>query len=49
MQCSDYEDRRLPSYSDMKGMAWDINTTQTPVHKAGFVALEELVSREEED
>ena len=49
MQCSDYEDRRLPSYSDMRGMAWDINTTHSPVHKAGFVAVEELASSSNEE
>lgn len=49
MQCSDYEDRRLPSYSDMKGMAWEINRRQRPVRKAGFVEVEELVNSSKEE
>ena len=49
MQCSDYEDRRLPSYGDMKEMAWEINRTQSPVHKAGFVEVEELVNSNKEE
>ena len=36
MQCSDYEDRRMPSYSDMRQIAWEL-TSKSAGHEAGFV------------
>lgn len=39
MQCTDYEDRRLPSYSDMKEIAWQIRS-KSAGHEAGFVTVE---------
>ena len=39
MQCTDYEDRRLPSYDDMKEIAWQIRSMSAG-HKAGFVEIE---------
>src|SRR5215472_13071206 len=48
MQCTDYEDRRLPSYSDMKEIAWHIRS-KSAGHEAGFVTVEALQDSEEHE
>src|SRR5690242_19473772 len=48
MQCTDYEDRRLPSYVEMKEIAWQIRS-KTAGHEAGFVTVDELVKSEEDE
>jgi hypothetical protein len=39
-QCTDYEDRRLPDYSNMKELAWEIRT-KSGGSVAGFVTVPE--------
>ena len=39
MQCTDYEDRRLPRYSDMQEIAWQVRS-KSAGHEAGFVTVE---------
>jgi hypothetical protein len=48
MQCTDYEDRRLPSYVEMKEIAWQIRSKNAG-HEAGFVTVDELVKSEEDE
>ena len=40
MQCTDYEDRRLPDFDNMKEIAWQIRTKNAG-SVAGFVTLPE--------
>jgi hypothetical protein len=40
MQCTDYEDRRLPDYENMKEIAWQIRAKDAG-SVAGFVTLPE--------
>lgn len=47
MQCTDYEDRRLPSYDELKEIAWHIRS-KSAGHEAGFVSVEKLDKPEEE-
>src|SRR5262245_42241958 len=46
MQCTDYEDRRLPRYSDMKEIAWQIRS-KSAGNEAGFVTVERPASSSE--
>ncbi len=39
-QCTDYEDRRLPDFTSMKDIAWDIRT-KSAGHVSGFVTVAE--------
>ena len=48
MQCTDYEDRRLPSYADMKEIAWQIRS-KSAGHEAGFVTVEALKNSQEQE
>lgn len=51
MQCSSYEDSRLPSYSDMQAIAWQLRT-KSAGHEAGFVKpgqVADLDELEDED
>jgi hypothetical protein len=48
MQCTDYQDRRLPNYTDMKEIAWQIRT-QSAGHEAGFVTVDELAESGEKE
>jgi len=47
MQCTDYEDRRLPRYSDMKETAWKIRS-KSAGHEAGFVTMPDAPENNEE-
>src|SRR5262245_18760657 len=40
MQCTDYEDRRLPGFDNMKEIAWQIRT-KSAGNIAGFVTVPE--------
>jgi len=40
MQCTDYEDRRLPDFENMKEIAWQIRS-KSAGNVAGFVTLPE--------
>jgi len=46
MQCTDYEDRRLPSYGEMKEIAWQIRS-KSAGNEAGFVTVERPASSSE--
>lgn len=46
MQCTDYEDRRLPNYDDMKEIAWPI-CSKSAGHEAGFVTVEKPQRKQE--
>jgi hypothetical protein len=46
MQCTDYEDRRLPDYSQMKEIAWQIRS-KSAGSVAGFVTVPEAKPDEE--
>src|ERR1043166_2888135 len=46
MQCTDYEDRRLPDYSQMKEIAWQIRT-KSAGSVAGFVTVPDMKPAEE--
>lgn len=46
MQCTDYEDRRLPDYDDMKEIAWQISS-KSAGHEAGFVTVEKPQRKQE--
>jgi hypothetical protein len=48
LQCTDYEDRRLPSYHDMKEIAWQIRS-KSAGHEAGFVTVEPANNLDEEE
>ncbi|MBZ5489693.1 MAG: hypothetical protein LAO76_02020 [Acidobacteriia bacterium] len=49
MQCTDYEDRRLPDFDNMKEIAWQIRS-KSAGSVAGFVTLpEETDSRDQQD
>jgi hypothetical protein len=41
MQCSMYEDRRLPDYETLKDIAWDVRARQNGP-RAGFVMASDL-------
>lgn len=41
MQCSDYEDKRLPDFEQMAEIAWQIRS-KSAGHKAGFILLSDL-------
>lgn len=47
-QCSMYEDRRLPDFSAMKAIAWQIRT-KSAGSVAGFVTVRDGVETQEED
>jgi len=38
-QCTNYEDRRLPSYGQMQSIAWELRS-KSAGHEAGFVKPE---------
>jgi len=40
MQCTDYEDRRLPDFENMKEIAWQIRS-KSAGNIAGFVTVPE--------
>ena len=46
MQCTDYEDRRLPDFDNMKEIAWQIRT-KSAGNIAGFVTVPEAEHDEE--
>ncbi len=46
MQCTDYEDRRLPSFEELKQVAWQISS-KSAGHEAGFVPLGKVKSNED--
>lgn len=46
MQCTDYEDRRLPHYDEMKEIAWPI-CSKSAGHEAGFVTVEKPQRKQE--
>lgn len=46
MQCSDYQDRRLPDYYEMKQIAWQIRS-KSAGHEAGFVTIEKPQGQQE--
>ena len=46
MQCTDYEDRRLPDFDNMKEIAWQIRT-KSAGSVAGFVTAPEAEPGEE--
>jgi hypothetical protein len=49
MQCTDYEDRRLPDFDNMKEIAWQIRS-KSAGSVAGFVTMpEETDSRDQQD
>lgn len=48
MQCTDYEDRRMPSYPDMKEIAWQLRS-KSAGHEAGFVKPGDLADLDDED
>src|SRR5262249_15792501 len=41
MQCSDYEDRRLPDFEQLAEIAWQIRS-KSAGHAAGFVLLSDV-------
>jgi len=47
MQCTDYEDRRLPDFENMKEIAWQIRAKDA-VSVAGFVTLPEPDPKKQE-
>ena len=47
MQCTDYEDRRLPDFDNMKEIAWQIRTKNAG-SVAGFVTLPEPDPQQQE-
>ena len=46
-QCSDYEDKRLPSIELMEKDAWHLRT-KSAGHEAGFVSAAEMKKLQEE-
>jgi hypothetical protein len=42
MQCSDYEDRRLPDFEKLEEIAWEIRSKNAG-HHAGFILLSDVV------
>ena len=48
MQCTDYEDRRLPSYDELKEIAWHIRS-KSAGHEAGFVSVDQLKNTQEQE
>jgi hypothetical protein len=48
MQCTDYEDRRLPRLDELKEIAWQIRS-KSAAHEAGFVILEKAEDLGKED
>jgi hypothetical protein len=47
MQCTDYEDRRLPDFNNMKEIAWQIRT-KSAGSIAGFVTLSEQADSQDQ-
>jgi hypothetical protein len=48
MQCTMYEDKRLPDFDEMKEIAWQIRS-QSAGNTAGFVLLSDLTGTQEQD
>jgi hypothetical protein len=48
MQCSDYEDRRLPDFEQMELIAWQIRS-KSAGHKAGFVLLSDVETQQHDE
>ena len=48
MQCSSYEDRRLPTYGEMQTIAWQLRT-KSAGHEAGFVKPGQLAHLDEDE
>jgi len=48
MQCTMYEDRRLPDFDEMKEIAWQIRS-QSAGNTAGFVLLSDLAKPQAQD
>jgi hypothetical protein len=47
-ECSDYLDKRLPDYEELKEIAWVLRT-KSAGHKAGFLTPEQNAQLEEEE
>jgi hypothetical protein len=48
MQCSDYEDRRLPDFEQMEEIAWQIRS-KSAGHKAGFIVLSDVAKQQTQE
>ena len=48
MQCSDYEDRRLPDFEQLEEIAWQIRS-KSAGHAAGFILLSDVAKPQPEE
>ena len=47
-ECTSYEDKRLPSYFEMRQIAWEIRS-KSAGHTTGFVFLSEVEMAKQQD